>query len=389
MNFFVLLGTLFATISLAAALPLPQGLHVTEPLRAVAAAARRYWAEERENALTQCRATVNPLAAATRAANLDPATDPTLQNRQWGCHYELLWGRLHAAGRALVESGAVGVTEACNIMGSIDAGRQLGDRTLTDMLEGDRYDLGDAVINATLGYPLSADVVRVPMRGAPAHVDDKLVPAIREIFVIDLLGRELRRTLAADGVGVAAVVEFGAGWGRNLLNLRTHFPFLPATFHAGEYTAAGSRVSELLFRRYNPATRFSSFRFDYLFPDASPLLAYHGGRTPEKTLAFTIHSVEQVHNVNCSLIAEMRKTGEKVVGVHLEPVGFQISEALGKTPDEFDSLTKESSLLENQGFNANLVACVREAVARGEITVLTLESHVFDVSSAIVWEKLK
>jgi hypothetical protein len=381
--------TFFFQVGIAVSVAASVAWAVPAPLRAVVSAARRYHAEERNNAMFLCSTTLNPLVETTRAAGLDLETDPTLNNRQWGCHYELLWSRLLATARAVVESKVVGVTGACNILTSVDAGRHSSDRSLKDMLNASEFDLGVAVLNATRGYARSSSIIRVPMRGKSAHIDNNLVTAVREVFVIDLLTRELERTRQADGTDVDAVVEFGAGWGRNLLNLRTHFPFLEASFHAAEYTAAGARASEILFRHYNPATPFSSFRFDYLFPDASPLLAHHGGRAPQKTLAFTIHSVEQVHRANCSLIAEMRSTGVKVVGVHLEPVGFQIAESLGQKLDEFDHILKQTSLIENQGFNANLMECVDEAVKRGEIRIVSLEKNIFDASSAIVWEKLR
>lgn len=117
-----------------------------------------------------------------------------------------------------------------------------------------------------------------------------------------------------------AIVEFGSGWGANLLQLFVAIGATRAraiTFHAAEFTEPGRLCADLLARR-DPHLRLQSHAFDYRAPNIDFLSGATG-----HVLAFTRHSVEQVDMIDPALYDRLHALGAATTLVHLEPVGWQ------------------------------------------------------------------
>ncbi len=160
-----------------------------------------------------------------------------------------------------------------------------------------RYDLGDFT----------------PVPGKKLVAMDGQYRLVDEAYVDWQLIDALQQFLSPD---VDAVVEFGAGWGRNLANLLLRTQNRAPAYIACEQSESGRYCFERLFERSGGATH-ESHAFDFYAPDFKML----DGR--RHVLAFTCAAIEQTALLPPAFMHDLLEAADKVTLVFYEPVGWQ------------------------------------------------------------------
>lgn len=168
-------------------------------------------------------------------------------------------------------------------------------------------------------------------------------------------------TLEACDPEPQVVVELGSGWGRNLLSIWLAGGPVAATYVGAEYTDAGRRAAARI-AALEPALRFESIPFDYHAPDLSALPRV------DRAVVITVHSVEQIPHVQHEVIESIRGLAADVECLHFEPIGWQVGDA--------DRAGSSQEHAEAHDYNRNLLSLLREAEARGEIEIVTVDPEV-------------
>jgi SAM-dependent methyltransferase len=173
-----------------------------------------------------------------------------------------------------------------------------------------------------------------------------------------------------------AIIELGCGYGRNLFNIFYGGGPQDARYYGGELTDSGVAVAREI-AALDPAMKASFFPFDYLDP-ALPVAP------AERALVFTVHSIEQVCQIDARLFAVIAAAARRVDCVHFEPFGFQLAE-LGPASREH-----RNQAIENR-WNVNFAGVLQEAQqAHGlqiscVITELSLPIDPHNPTSLAIW----
>lgn len=143
-----------------------------------------------------------------------------------------------------------------------------------------------------------------------------------------------------------AIVELGCGYGRNLFDVFYGGGPQDARYYGGELTQSGVAVAREI-AALDPEMKVEFLPFDYLDP-ALPVPPI------ERALVFTVHSIEQVCQIDPRLFAVIAGVAKRVDCIHLEPFGFQLTE-LGPASREHRDQAVENS------WNLNFAATLQEA----------------------------
>ena len=143
-----------------------------------------------------------------------------------------------------------------------------------------------------------------------------------------------------------AIVELGCGYGRNLFDIFYGGGPQDVPYYGGELTESGVAVAQEI-AALDPAMKASFFSFDYL----EPALAI---APVERALVFTIHSIEQVCQIDPRLFAVIAGAAKRVDCIHLEPFGFQLVELGPASRGHRDQAVENS-------WNLNFAATLQEA----------------------------
>jgi len=125
----------------------------------------------------------------------------------------------------------------------------------------------------------------------------------------------LKENLTSD---VDTVVEFGAGWGKNLSLLLMSSGRSDVKYMACEQSESGQQSFERLFGLLD-GLEFSSHPFDFYTPDFSML------KGKNHVLAFTSAAIEQIAFLPSTFLDGLLEVAEKVTLVFYEPIGWQRS----------------------------------------------------------------
>jgi len=161
------------------------------------------------------------------------------------------------------------------------------------------YDLGD--FQNTPGKTLCA------YDGGYRLVDENYI----DLRLIDCL----KQHLTSD---VDSVVEFGAGWGKNLSLLLMSSGRADVSYLACEQSESGRQSFERLFGLLDGLS-FSSHPFDFYTPDFSML------KDRKHILAFTSAAIEQIAFLPRSFLDDLLDVTDKLTLIFFEPVGWQRS----------------------------------------------------------------
>jgi len=173
-----------------------------------------------------------------------------------------------------------------------------------------------------------------------------------------------------------AIIELGCGYGRNLFNIFYGGGPQAARYYGGELTESGLAVAREI-AALDPALKATFFPFDYLDP-ALPVAP------AERALVFTVHSIEQVCQIDARLFGVIAGAARRVDCIHFEPFGFQLAE-LGPASREH-----RDQAIENR-WNVNFAGALQEAQqAHGlqiscVITELSLPIDPHNPTSLAIW----
>ncbi|HLI21684.1 MAG TPA: hypothetical protein VKV32_11230 [Stellaceae bacterium] len=142
------------------------------------------------------------------------------------------------------------------------------------------------------------------------------------------------------------VIELGCGYSRNLFDIFYGGGPQDTRYYGGELTQSGVAVGREI-ATLDPEMKVEFFPFDYLDP-VLPIAPV------ERALVFTVHSIEQVCQIDPRLFAVIAGAGKSVDCIHLEPFGFQLVE-LGPASREH-----RDQAVENK-WNLNFAAALQEA----------------------------
>jgi hypothetical protein len=168
------------------------------------------------------------------------------------------------------------------------------------------------------------------------------------------------------------VVELASGWGVNLLSLYLNGGPPKARYVGLEPTESGRECAKRL-AALDPALDLTCAPFDFRAPNFAALP--NGAR---HVLVFSCHGVEQVPALPKDFIASLLGLGVQVTGVHIEPIGWQIS------PDA-NQATYESC--RKFGYNENLwtllTGCPDIVIETAAPDVIGLKAK--NASSLVIW----
>lgn len=163
-------------------------------------------------------------------------------------------------------------------------------------------------------------------------------------YIVDMLATE----------SFDCIVELGCGYGRNLFEIFLGTAPTNMPYFGGELTESG-RAAFALLATLEPKMDARPFRFDFRAPDFAILAPF------ERILFFTMHAIEQVHEIPVDLIERMAACGHRSVGVHFEPFGFQFEPELGPGTQE------QKEYARTRQWNANFKDAL--AYARGRSAI--------------------
>jgi hypothetical protein len=179
------------------------------------------------------------------------------------------------------------------------------------------------------------------------------------------------------------IIETGSGWGEHLCNIFLEGGPIEATYYALELEEEG-RNCALLLAALEPMLRLEARYFDYVAPDYSSL-----PRDDAHTILMTVHSVEQVANIHPDCIRSALELGRDVTGIHVEPVGWQLSEEKDWSPI---SRTHHERCM-SQRYNTNLWTLLKGFEEEKLIRILDVRKNFvgldYNPASLIVWEKVR
>lgn len=181
---------------------------------------------------------------------------------------------------------------------------------------------------------------------------------------------------------VKSIVELGAGYGRNLIELRHHFQRPDLALIGAEYTQSGRDAMEF---------------FNASFPDLTPVqTAFTDHRLAsfpfipgkDKVLVFSCHSLEQVEKLPLDFFVNLAASAEDITGVHIEPFGFQAVPRRAWNHSHYD----HNAFIRSKDYNLNMWTCLEHAVREQAITITGVALNASfaqpeNPSSVVVWKK--
>lgn len=208
-----------------------------------------------------------------------------------------------------------------------------------------------ATERGALSLPMRRDIA---VDGAPVNLPLALASAGISGYVTHALSE-----MCTPETG--AVIELGAGWGRNLFNLYLSGAVpLNATLYALEY-AQSARETAALVASAAPGLAFAASAFDYHNPDYSMIAP-----TAAPAVLVTVHSVEQIPQLKPDVFLKLIERRPNLSALHLEPVGWQLP------PQHLDHRAPCSSreYAEVHDYNRNLWAVLGELERSNIIEIL-------------------
>ena len=165
----------------------------------------------------------------------------------------------------------------------------------------------------SLNWPRYSDGTPI-FRAAPINNKNMVIPAH--------LNNELIVPLVADALEADTnmVIELGCGYGRHLFALRdlVEHDYPQIRYFGCDFSEVGLETGRRLASMEPNRSSITFHKFDFLNPSFDYLPPVR------KVLFFTCHAIEQVHEIEPTLIFAMRDTAEFVRAIHAEPVGWQL-----------------------------------------------------------------
>ena len=165
-----------------------------------------------------------------------------------------------------------------------------------------------------------------------------------------------------------AIIELGGGTGHNIF----YFSLLSDTnssFYMGDVSPNGLNVANLIKKKFFHKKNITNIHFDYNNPDSF----FENIKIRENlsnVLIITFWSIEQITNVKMELFEKMFNMFEKIDCIHLEPVGWQVSEK---------SIMKENKDGRRDYYNKNLYTTLLDLQQHQKISITKTDIDYFNV----------
>lgn len=178
-----------------------------------------------------------------------------------------------------------------------------------------------------------------------------------------------------------AIVELGAGYGQNLIELFYIGGPKNIPYYAGEYTNSGVRTAKMLSELCKDFDLIP-FQFDYTKPDLSAV------KERGKILIFSCHSIEQVEVLPKETLSYLGSFAKDVTCIHFEPFGYQMPSGHESEVDQ-----KQRELFEHAGWNKNLFEVLFISQLEGKIDLQYLLKNFFGgheacPTSLAIWKSI-
>lgn len=174
-----------------------------------------------------------------------------------------------------------------------------------------------------------------------------------------------------------AIIEVGAGWGRNVFSLYSKFKNTGADFISAEVSDSGQSVCSKLASKFNASVEAAYFNYY----DWKPFVSLLKDRGYKNLCILTNHSIEQIPFLEKEMFEDFLSLDtESLKFLHIEPVGFQIEGG-------------NKSFTGNPLYNKNLVEILKELKKKNKIKNLVLKPDYVSFTgwkncgSLIRWEK--
>lgn len=175
-----------------------------------------------------------------------------------------------------------------------------------------------------------------------------------------------------------AIIELGAGYGGNLVEIFYRGGPRGIPYLGGELTGSGRQAIQML-ADLKPEMNLRPFFFDHKNPVFPEEFAF------KKVFIFTCHSIEQVTEIPDDYFKVISQRFEQICGVHLEPFGFQIEQFGGEANDFHMNF-----FIERQ-WNMNFIRVFWGAADRHEIEEIFMAKNIMGgppetPTSLAVWQ---
>lgn len=177
---------------------------------------------------------------------------------------------------------------------------------------------------------------------------------------------------------VDCIIELGCGYGRNLVELFYNGgPKIP--YYGGELTESGRAIGDALASLSKEQT-ISFHAFDHVSPDLSWMPPC------KRAFIYTVHSIEQVHKIDTAFFECIAGAAEHVIGLHLEPFGFQVD------PDFGDVTKIQAEQFHAKKWNINFYETLKQAEENGTLSVDFIKTEQFfpedplNPTSVAIWQ---
>lgn len=177
------------------------------------------------------------------------------------------------------------------------------------------------------------------------------------------------------------IVELGCGYGRNLFEMIDQYDDDRVRYVGGELAPSGIELAREIAALHEAGDRFSFAPFDHMQPDFSLIGA------AQRVLILTVHSIEQVHRLPTDYFHRLAGAAPEVVGIHIEPFGFQVNPTLGPATVE------QIKFFTTRRWNNNMHRVLRRAEADGALVVdhvaleCFLPADAINQSSLAIWHR--
>ncbi len=168
-----------------------------------------------------------------------------------------------------------------------------------------------------------------------------------------------------------AVLEAGAGWGKNIYYCFMHGVPTTIDYYGLELTNTGLRTMEAMLQ-YAPQYKLYPKKFDFDSPKFNLNTNY------DRILLFTMWSIKEITWLNKMFFYMLLDTASHVMGIHLEPIGWQIK----NTGQVYEY------------YNRNLYSLLLELQDEGRIHIVQKSVDMIgffskvNTASMLIWEKL-
>ena len=148
------------------------------------------------------------------------------------------------------------------------------------------------------------------------------------------------------------IIELGSGWGRNIISNHLNNP--KWKLYGGELTDEGQKSLSYFIKKYD-LSNVNSFYFNWC--DISNLYDVFKSKGYKEVVIYTVHSIEQVSNLDVEEYKKILNLPFKIKFFHIEPCAWQWT-GQGRTEwnqnfkEVLDTLEKEN-LIKNLNISTN------------------------------------